>query len=68
MYLKRKHVTLTLKEKYEILKKIKAGVNGKALALKYHVGKSTISDIKRNKAKIEATVLSKTPKITKFFK
>lgn len=49
---KRPHKTLTLAEKQEIVKKLNDGVSGKALAEKYRVGTSTISDIKRNKEKI----------------
>jgi hypothetical protein len=53
---KRKHVTLNIKEKHEILKKLEFGVSGASLAAKYNVGTSTISDIKKNKSKIEKFV------------
>jgi DNA-binding NarL/FixJ family response regulator len=50
---KRKHVTLTLKQKSEILKKIDSGQTGKNLASEYNVGASTISNIKRNRQNIK---------------
>jgi hypothetical protein len=53
---KRKHVTLNIKEKHEIWKKLEFGVSGASLAAKYNVGTSTISDIKKNKSKIEKFV------------
>lgn len=49
---KRKHITLTIKQKGEILDKLKNGVSGKSLALQYGVGTSTISDIRKNEDKI----------------
>lgn len=54
---KRPHKTLTLSEKQDILQKLNSGVSGKALAEKYGVGTSTISDIKKNKEKIMGYVL-----------
>lgn len=50
---KRKHVTLTLQKKMEILDQLKKGISGKQLAALYGIGTSTISDIKKNKDKIE---------------
>jgi IS30 family transposase len=45
---KRNHKTLTHKEKSNILDDLKQGISGKSLAVKYGVGTSTISDIKKN--------------------
>jgi DNA-binding NarL/FixJ family response regulator len=50
---KRKHVTLTHKQKSEILKKIDSGQTGKNLASEYNVGASTISNIRRNRQNIK---------------
>lgn len=50
---KRKHVTLSIKEKVDILNKLKNGITGKELAEKYGIGTSTISDIKKKSGKIE---------------
>lgn len=49
---KRKHVTLSIKEKIDLIKSLEAGTTVTALAEKYKVGKSTICDIKRNKERI----------------
>ncbi|XP_066152183.1 jerky protein homolog-like [Euwallacea fornicatus] len=48
---KRKHITLSIKQKGEILDKLRNGVSGKSLALQYGVETSTISDIKKNEGK-----------------
>ncbi|XP_025196824.1 tigger transposable element-derived protein 2-like [Melanaphis sacchari] len=45
---KRKRVVLTIKEKIDIIAQSKSGETGRALAEKYGVGTSTISDIKKN--------------------
>jgi hypothetical protein len=45
---KRNHKTLTHKEKSNILDDLKQGISGKSLAVKYEVGTSTISDMKKN--------------------
>jgi hypothetical protein len=45
---KTKSKTLTHKEKSNILDDLKQGISGKSLAVKYGVGTSTISDIKKN--------------------
>ena len=50
--IKRKHKTLTLKDKLDILDKLEKGFSGKALAQEYGVGNATISDFKRQKDKI----------------
>jgi hypothetical protein len=44
---KRKHVTLSIKEKHEILKKLEFGVSGASLAAKYNVGTSTILTLRK---------------------
>lgn len=49
---KRKHVTLNLQQKAAIIRHIEAGENIRSIANKYGVGKSTISDINKNKEKI----------------
>ncbi|KAF0712292.1 jerky protein-like, partial [Aphis craccivora] len=48
----RKHVTLTLDQKIEIIKLIENGQNYGIIAEKYGIGKSTVGDIKKNKEKI----------------
>lgn len=52
MSAKRKHNTLKIEQKLEILKLIDLGEGFATLAQKYGVGKSTISDIKKNKFKL----------------
>lgn len=48
MSTKRKRIVLTIKEKVDIIAQSKKGETGRALAEKYGVGTSTISDIKKN--------------------
>ncbi|XP_025417896.1 jerky protein homolog-like [Sipha flava] len=48
----RKHVTLTLDQKIEIIKLMENGQNYGMIAEKYGIGKSTVGDIKKNKEKI----------------
>lgn len=50
---KRKHVTLTLKDKCDILKRLEKGDKILHLSKEFNVGRATIHDIKKNKAKIE---------------
>ncbi|KAJ8967551.1 hypothetical protein NQ314_002866 [Rhamnusium bicolor] len=54
---KRAHNTLSLKEKSTIIDELKKGITGKALAFKYGVRTSTISDIKKNADKIKGFVV-----------
>ncbi|KAI4461055.1 disks large-associated protein dap sap90/psd-95-associated protein [Holotrichia oblita] len=54
----RRHIALTIKQRYDILEKLKRGHLGKDLAKKYNVGTSTISDVKRNYEKIKSYVNS----------
>lgn len=54
---KRKHTTLTISQKCEILDKLKDGVSLSSLAQKYGVGKSTIFDIKSKEEKIRSYVV-----------
>lgn len=49
---KRKHVTLTLEKKAEILRQLESGCSFTSLAVRFNVGKSTISDIKKKKNEI----------------
>lgn len=51
---KRKHVTLTLNKKYEILKRLEKGEKLLHLAKEYNVGRATIHDIKKKKDDIES--------------
>lgn len=44
---KRKHITLTIKQKSDVLERLARGESGKVLANEYGVGTSTISDIKK---------------------
>ncbi|KAJ8946714.1 hypothetical protein NQ318_006972 [Aromia moschata] len=53
MHSKRKHITLSIKQKSDILERLNRGECGKVLSKEYGVGTSTISDIKKNKDKIK---------------
>lgn len=55
---KRKHVTLTIEQKCEILDKIKEGISSTILAQQYNVGKATITDIKHKEEKIRSFVIN----------
>ncbi|XP_031334550.1 jerky protein homolog-like [Photinus pyralis] len=50
---KRKHKTLSIKQKSEIIERLNKGESGKVLVAEYGVGRSTICDIKKKKAKID---------------
>ncbi|XP_045505912.1 tigger transposable element-derived protein 2-like [Colias croceus] len=50
---KRKHETLSLVKKMEILRKLNSGENQMKLAGEYGVGRAIIYDIKKNREKIE---------------
>lgn len=54
---KRKHVTLTISQKCEILDQLKEGISFSFLAQKYNVGKSTIFDIKKKEEQIRSYVV-----------
>ena len=49
---KRKHVTLFIGEKLTVLKKIAGGASLASIAKEYGIGKSTVSDIKKNEEKL----------------
>ncbi|XP_044733536.1 jerky protein homolog-like [Chrysoperla carnea] len=49
---KRKHKTLLLKDKIDILMKLDSGENISKLAKEYGVGRATLHDLKKNKQKI----------------
>lgn len=51
---KRKHVTLTLDKKYEILKRLDKGDKILQLSKEYNVGRATIHDIRLKREKIES--------------
>lgn len=53
---KRKHKTLTIKEKCDILDRLNSNETFSSLASEYGVGRSTIYDIKRNHEKIKKFV------------
>lgn len=53
---KRKHKTLTIKEKCEILDRLNRNESYSSLASEYGVGRSTIYDIKKNHEKIQQFV------------
>ena len=48
--IKRKHKTLSIKEKLEIIEKLEKGKSGTSLAFEYGVGKATISNFKRQRS------------------
>lgn len=49
---KRKHITLTLREKLNILEALDAGSSIRHVACKFNVAKSTIFDIKSKRTKL----------------
>ena len=49
---KRKRVVLSMKDKYEINKRLEEGESATKLSIEYKVGKSTITDIKKQKTSI----------------
>ena len=49
---KRKHVTLSIVEKLTVLEKIAGGASLANIAKEYGIGKSTVSDIKKNEEKL----------------
>ncbi|KFD62016.1 hypothetical protein M514_11293 [Trichuris suis] len=50
--LKRKHCTLSIKDKLELLKKLDSGVSVRSLCGMYNIGSSTVYDLKRQKGKL----------------
>jgi len=50
---KRKHVALPIEQKLTILKKIAEGASLTTIAKEYGIGKSTVSDIKKNEDKLK---------------
>ena len=50
--LKRKRIVLTIEQNVEILNDLSRGVSATILSERYGVGKSTVSDIKKNKDSI----------------
>ncbi|CAI6358933.1 unnamed protein product [Macrosiphum euphorbiae] len=52
----RKHVTLKLQDKLEVIKLINKGTSYSAISRQFGIGVSTISDIKKNKEKLEKFV------------
>lgn len=53
---KRKHTTLTIETKHEIIKLLDRGERVNALAARYGVGRATVYDIQRNRDRIEEFV------------
>lgn len=53
----RKHVTLKLQDKLEVIKLINKGSSYSAITRQFGIGVFTISDIRRNKEKIEKFVI-----------
>ena len=50
---KQKRVTLSIEQKFTILKKITGGASLSYIAKEYGIGKSTVSDIKKNEDKLK---------------
>lgn len=50
---KRSHKTLSILDKIKIVDSLNKGISGSALAKKYDVGTSTISDIKKNSERLK---------------
>ncbi|CAK1602053.1 unnamed protein product [Parnassius mnemosyne] len=55
---KRKRVLLSMKDKYEINKRLEEGESATKLSLEYQVGKSTITDIKKKQKTNISNVIS----------
>lgn len=55
---KRKHNTLTLSDKYGIILRLDQGESSSALCREFNIGRSTLYDIKTNRAEIEKFVTS----------
>lgn len=49
---KRKHTTLNLQQKREIIRLVDSGESVRSIAGKFSIGKSTVSDIYKNKANL----------------
>ena len=50
----KKKIVLTVEEKLEIIKETQRGVSYTLISEKYGIGRSTVVDIKKNKAKLRA--------------
>ena len=50
---KQKRVTLSIEQKVTILKRITGGASLSNVAKEYGIGKSTVSDIKKNEDKVK---------------
>ena len=50
--MKRKRNVLTIETKLEIINQLENGVSGSSLAVRYNIGKATVSDIKKQKGAI----------------
>ena len=50
--MKKKGNVLTIETKLEIIKQLEKGVSGSSLAVRYNIGKATVSDIKKQKEAI----------------
>lgn len=55
---KRKHKTLGLSEKWEIIKRIHRGETPSAISKEYDIGRPTVYDIVKNREKIEKFIKS----------
>lgn len=49
---KRKHTTLNLQQKREIIRLVDSGESVRSVASKFNIGKSTVSDIFKNKGNL----------------
>lgn len=54
---KRKHKTLSLREKMDIIRRLEDGESMRKLATEYGVGRATVQDIKKKKSKIMGHVM-----------
>lgn len=50
---KRKHITLNLQQKCDIIRLVDSGESVRSVASKFSIGKSTVSDICKNRANIK---------------
>ncbi|XP_054720129.1 jerky protein homolog [Uloborus diversus] len=50
---KRKHVSLTIQQKIDIIRRLERGESRNSIKIRYNIGSSTIYDIKKQKEKLE---------------
>ena len=63
---KRKRNVLTIETKLEVINQLEKGVSGSSLAVRYNIGKATVSDVKKQKeAILQHAALNLTAKVAR---